>query len=212
MQILFVHGLGRSPLCGAALLRQLRSQGCQTSNFSYLAALESVDSITARLVRSIRRMASKGDYVLIGHSLGGVLLRLALRSLPGGTRLPRRLILIASPIKSSRLARWSRSYRLYRMFGNDCGALLASAKRMAEIGRPPVPTLCFIGTRSPKNTRRAFPGEASDGVLSLSEVYAPWAQEIVRIADDHLNLPSNAQLIERVCLHLAQLEELSVSS
>lgn len=206
VQVLFVHGLGRSPLCGAALLRQLRHAGYRPSNFGYLAALESVERIVTRLVRSLQVMARRGDYLLIGHSLGGVLLRLALQRLPAGTRLPCQLILIASPVKSSRLARWGQKNRMVQLFSSECGALLASQRHMELLGPPPVPTLCIVGTRGMERTRGAFFGQPNDGILALSEVVAPWADEVWRIDDNHLDLPSNPQLIARLQSWLLEAE------
>lgn len=207
MQVLFVHGLGRSPLCGSALLRRLRAEGFRTSSFAYLAALESLDGIVDRLASNLRRLARRGEYVVVGHSLGGVLLRMALKQLPEDVRRPAQLVLIASPVRDSRLARWSRSQRLYRMFSSDCGALLASAPRMKAIGAPPVPTLCVIGTVGDPRTRRAFAGQVNDGVLALAEVAPWWPAETVRIEDDHLGLPSNAQVVELVAEHLLAVSE-----
>jgi pimeloyl-ACP methyl ester carboxylesterase len=206
MQVLFVHGLGRSPLCGSALLRQLRYAGCRTSSFAYLAALESLERIVARLTRNLQVLARRGDYLLIGHSLGGVLLRMALQRLPAGTRLPCRLVLVASPVKAPRMARWGQKNRLVQLFSSDCGALLASQRRMAQLGAPPVSTLCVVGTQGMENTRRAFFGQANDGILAVSEVLAPWADETWRIDDNHLDLPSNAQLIEHLQEWLQQAE------
>lgn len=205
-QVLFVHGLGRSPLCGAALLRQLRADGCRTSSFAYLAALESLERIVARLTRSLQVLARRGDYLLIGHSLGGVLLRLALQRLPAGTRLPCQLVLLASPVKAPRMARWGQKNRLVQLFSSDCGALLASQRRMAQLGTPGVPTLCVVGTRGMDKTRGAFFGQPNDGILAVSEVLAPWADEVWRIDDNHLDLPSNVQLIEHLRAWLLQAE------
>jgi pimeloyl-ACP methyl ester carboxylesterase len=202
MQVLFVHGLGRSPLCGSALLRRLRAEGWRTSNFGYLAALERLDGIVDRLASNLRRLARRGDYVLIGHSLGGVLLRMALNRLPSDVRQPCQLVLLASPVRDSRLARWSRSQRLYRMFSSDSGALLASAAKMKAIGTPTVPTLSIIGTRGDSRTRQAFAGQVNDGVLSRAEVMPWWSCDVVEVEDGHLGLPSNAQVVELVAEHL----------
>lgn len=203
MQVLFVHGLGRSPLCGAALLRHLRAAGWRTASFAYLAALESEERIVARLSERLQRLARRGEYAVIGHSLGGVLLRLALRRLPAGTRLPCQLVLIASPVRDARLARWSRARGLYRLFGGDCGALLASPARMKAIGAPKVPTFCVIGLRGDERTRTAFAGRPNDGLLAVSEVLPPWPCESLRLDDTHLGLPGNPQVAEQVLAQLA---------
>ena len=78
MQALFVHGMGRSPASGWALLRRLRRAGLATHTFGHLVSSESFATIVARLAMRLTQIADAGDYVLIGHSLGGVLLREAL--------------------------------------------------------------------------------------------------------------------------------------
>ena len=75
MQVLFVHGMGRSPLSGWPLLRRLRRAGFQTHNFGHWVCTESFGAIVGRLNEQLIRLARAGDYVLVGHSLGGVLLR-----------------------------------------------------------------------------------------------------------------------------------------
>ena len=82
MQILFVHGMGRTSLSGAPMLFYLRENGYLTNSFGYSAALSDFESIQNRLGRKITQIATQGEYVLIGHSLGGVLIRNALNNLP----------------------------------------------------------------------------------------------------------------------------------
>src|SRR6202034_4433106 len=53
----------------------------------------------SRVARRLTQIADAGEYVLIGHSLGGVLLREALRDLPRAVRRPTRLFLLGSPIR-----------------------------------------------------------------------------------------------------------------
>ena len=103
MQALFVHGMGRSPLSGWRLLRQLQRAGLKTSSFGYSVSLEDFAGIRRRLESRLSLLAERGDYVLIGHSLGGVLLRAAVNGLPPGTRRPRHLFLLGSPLRGSDL-------------------------------------------------------------------------------------------------------------
>ena len=101
MQVLFVHGMGRSPLSGWPLLARLRRAGLHTHNFGHLVSHESSRPSSARLRERLTRIADHGDYVVVGHSLGGVLLREALRTLPRTARPPRHLFLLGSPVQMS---------------------------------------------------------------------------------------------------------------
>jgi surfactin synthase thioesterase subunit len=105
MRALFIHGMGRSPLSGWPMLRRLRRGGLQTSTFAYAVTVEDFASIRNRLAKRIQTIADLGEYVLIGHSLGGVLVRAALNSMADGANLPRHVFLLGSPIQSPRIAR-----------------------------------------------------------------------------------------------------------
>ena len=126
MQVLFVHGMGRSPLSAWPMLLHLKRAGLKTATFGYAVSLEDFHAIKKRLAAKILALAAQGDYVLIGHSLGGVLLRAALNTLPSGTRLPRHLFLLGSPQQPARLAQKLHKNPVYRAFTRDCGQLLGS--------------------------------------------------------------------------------------
>lgn len=49
LQVLFVHGMGRSPLSAWPMLRRLRQAGLRASTFAYMVSVESFDAIVGRL-------------------------------------------------------------------------------------------------------------------------------------------------------------------
>jgi hypothetical protein len=189
MQALFVHGMGRSPLSGWPILLRLKANGWTVGTFGYLATFQDFSSIRTRLAAKISALAEQGDYVLIGHSLGGVLLRAAVASLPGGTRLPRRIFLLGSPVKPARLALKLQNHRLYRILTGDCGHLLSSETRMSAIGPAPVPTTSIVGVSGLTGKYSPFDGEPNDGIVSVSEASAEWIAEEIHIPVMHTFLP-----------------------
>jgi hypothetical protein len=203
MQALFVHGMGRSPLSGWPLLRQLKRGGLSPTTFGYSTALENFEGIQRRLVSRIADIATDGDYVVIGHSLGGVLLRAAVRSLPPAIRRPHHLFILGSPIRSPRLARTLSSNLIYRAMTGDCGQLLGSGSRMAEIGPVAVPTTAIVGIRRLPWTRDPFAGELNDGVVSLSEVSAEWLSDLIQVHAVHTLLPSSRRVGEIILKKVA---------
>ncbi len=206
MQALFVHGMARSPLSGLPLLWQLRHHGLSTSTFGYFTSVESFSHIRRRLAAKIVSMASEGPYLVIGHSLGGVLLRSALETLQADTPPPQRLFLLGSPVRPSRLARKLRLNPIYRVLAGDCGQLLASEERMAEIGPPAVPTTAVIGERTWPWKDNPFEGESNDGVVSMSEVCADWLQDRVCVDVVHTFLPSSRKVGDVVLRRLPGFE------
>ena len=200
MIVLFVHGMGRTPLSGWRLLHRLRRAGLKTTTFAYSVALNNFDAIVALLRAQITSLAATEDYIVIGHSLGGVLLRAALNSLPPGTALPRHVYLLGSPILPSRIATRLQRNWLFRTLTRDCGQLLGSVDRMNAIGPPAVPVTGIVGTRGIANRFGIFGDEVNDGLVSVSEVGAPWLTRCVEVPVFHTLLPSSARVAD-IILH-----------
>jgi pimeloyl-ACP methyl ester carboxylesterase len=194
MQALFVHGMGRSPISGWALLRRLRRAGFDTHTFGHLVSSESYAAIVARLATRLTQIADAGEYVLIGHSLGGVLLREALRDLPRAVRRPTRLFLLGSPIRVSAIAARMASNPLYRLLTGDSGLMLGSAQRMGDIGVPAVPVTAVVGVKGWSLVSGMLPREVNDGVVTLSEASAPWLTDVVQVPVTHTFLPSDGRV------------------
>lgn len=190
--------MGRSSASGWLLYRQLQGAGITPSAFAYSAAREPFSRIRQRLVDRLIDIAGRGDYCLIGHSLGGVLLRAALADLPPSVKRPCRLFLIASPTHSARLARRFAPNWLFRRFTGDCMQLLASESAMSAIPAPTLPTTAIFGSKSFPGWLDQFPGESSDGIVSFSEVDAPWLDQRIEIAEIHTLLPANRKTAQAI--------------
>jgi pimeloyl-ACP methyl ester carboxylesterase len=194
MQALFIHGMGRTPLSGWRLLRTLRAQGIDTSTFGYATALQNFSQIANRLSSQIVRLADEGEYILIGHSLGGVLLRSALASLPAGTRAPTRVFLLGSPTQPARLAKMLSRNPIFRVATGDCGQMLASDVLMQAVPPIATPTIGVFGNRGMPVTALAFRGDPNDGVVSVSETRAPWITEDLIVPIVHTFLPTSQRV------------------
>lgn len=196
--------MGRTSLSGWRLLRRLRRAGLKTRTFGYSVVFDNFDAIVARLRTRIALLAATDDYIVIGHSLGGVLLRAALNSLPPGAALPRGVYLLGSPILASRIAARLQNYGLFRILTGDCGQLLGSADRMNAIGAPGVPAIGIVGTRGIANRFGIFGDEVNDGLVSVAEVSAPWLTHCVQVPVFHTLLPASAQVADIILQDMAQ--------
>lgn len=191
MQVLFVHGMGRSPLSGLPMLWRMQRRGITVRSFFYTVTFEDFPSIQKRLVKRIEDVAAKGDYVLVGHSLGGVLIRSALASLPEGTRLPRRVFVMGSPVLPSRIAKYLSRNWLFRLATRDCGQLLSSEERMQQIAPCSVPVTSFVGTKGLHGRYTPFGDEVNDGVVTESEIQANWISEAIKVPVVHSWMPAS---------------------
>ena len=196
--------MGRSPASGWLLQWHLKSAGIALSSFAYSAAFQSFASIERRLTERLCEFAQQDDYFLVGHSLGGVLLRAALAKLPAGTPQPSQLFLLGSPTHSPQLARQLANHWLFKRLTGDCGQQLASEAAMEAIPPPSVPTTAIVGDASLPRWLNQFAGEKNDGIVSFSEVDAVWIDRRVEINQMHTLLPSCqevAKIIAATVLH-----------
>lgn len=186
--------MGRTPLSGRRLLRHLRRAGLKTTTFGYSVILDNFDAIVAQLRAQIASLATIDDYIVVGHSLGGVLLRAALNSLPPNTKQPQHVYLLGSPVQASRLATRLQHNWLFQTLTRDCGHLLGCAERMAGIASPAVPVTAIVGTRGIANLFGIFGDEVNDGLVSITEVCAPWVSRSVQVPVFHTLLPASANI------------------
>lgn len=191
MQALFVHGMGRSPLSGLPMMLRMKHRGIQVRSFFYTVTFEKFASIQSRLERKIAKIAAEGDYVLVGHSLGGVLIRNALAALPEGTRMPNRVFLMGSPVLPSRIAKYLSRNWLFRLATQDCGQLLSSEERMQQIAPCSVPVTSFVGTKGLHGRYTPFGDEVNDGVVTESEIQAAWISEAIQVPVVHSWMPAS---------------------
>ncbi len=203
MHALFIHGMGRSPLSALPLLSRLKTGGLVTSTFGYATVFHDFPAISRRLATRISELAARGDYVLIGHSLGGVLLRSALSSLPGDTRQPSHVFLLGSPVLPSRLAQKMGSNRVFRAVTKDCGQLLGSDDRMASIATV-ARTTSIIGTKGLIGRLSPFGNEPNDGVVAVSETRASWITDEVQVPIVHTLLPSSLAVADIILQKLRE--------
>ena len=167
-KVLLVHGLGRTPLSLLLLARRLGREGYRTESFSYYAFAESHQRIVDRLIRRLRSLASEGAPVgLVGHSLGGLLLRQALAEVP---ELPvRGLVMLGTPNQPPRLAQRVKHWRTFRLFARSCGEFLATPEAFAALPVPTCPCLVIAGTSGWRAKWTPFEGAANDGFVAVDE-------------------------------------------
>jgi alpha-beta hydrolase superfamily lysophospholipase len=157
----------RTPVSMLLLGRRLRRAGLDVSYFGYSASFEKTDAMAARLVRRVKGVAD-GDYVLVSHSLGAVLIRLALPSL--ADLPPRACFFLAPPSRACHLARhFVERFPLLRLLTRDAGMRLAEPFFMSTLPAPPALTKVYAGTAGPVGTMTPFGAARNDGVLTVDD-------------------------------------------
>ncbi len=102
MHAILVHGMGRSPLSMTWLGLRLKLSGHRVHYFSYCVSRESFSVCIKRLRTFIAARTQQQPYLVVGHSLGTVLLRTTLASI---TQQPCATYLLAPPTLACAMAR-----------------------------------------------------------------------------------------------------------
>ena len=186
LQVLLVHGMARTPLSLQPLARALRRSGHVVCLTGYVAAFEGFDRLVARVYDRLLRLA-RGDepYAAVGHSLGALLLRVALAHSPPLPRLPRHLVMLGPPNQAPRLAR--RLHRLwpYRWVNGEAGQRLADPAFMATLPQPTVPYTIIAGTGGRRGRLSPFGSEPNDGTVAVSETQCAATDAVIEVPVRH---------------------------
>jgi pimeloyl-ACP methyl ester carboxylesterase len=167
-RVLLVHGLGRTPLSLALLARRLSREGYRPELFGYYAFAESHRRIVARLTRRLRSLATIQQPVsLLGHSLGGLLLRQAAAAVPELS--VHSLIMLGTPNQPPLLARRARHWTAFRLLAQSCGDFLATPEGFAALPPPAYRYLLIAGNAGWRGRWNPFEGAPNDGFVSVEE-------------------------------------------
>ena len=174
MRVFLLHGMARTAASMAVLAHRLKKAGHRPSLFGYQVILQPLSGIAGRLrdrvcrvlAEDLAREGGPTPYAIVGHSLGGVVARMAFPELPPGLC---RLVLLASPARPPATALALEGNRLFRRLTRDAGERLRDPAFFEALPRPEVPTLVIAGTRGPLSLRFPFAGQPNDGVLRVSE-------------------------------------------
>ena len=167
MRAILVHGMFRTPVSMFLLGRRLARAGFEVSYFGYSATVELTDATAARLARRVREVAD-GEYVLVSHSLGAVLIRMALPTL--SDMPPSSCFFIAPPSRACQAARhFVERWPLLRMLTRDAGLRLADDAFMDSLPVPRMTTRIFAGTAGPVGALSPFGGSKNDTILTVDD-------------------------------------------
>lgn len=201
MDVLLIHGMGRTPASMLLLQRRLTQQGHRTHLFGYAAWAETLEGVSARLARRIKQRVGMQPYAVIGHSLGSVILRRALGDLSANP--PRHTFLLAPPMRACRAARFFSRFGLYRALTGEMGQLLADEAFMQSLPLPPN-TVIYAGTAGPRARWLPFGNQPNDGILALDEMLGAGG-ESVEVAASHTFIMNSRAVFDDIVQRLAQI-------
>jgi len=198
--VVLIHGLwlGRAALW--PLARRLRRAGFSVHPFSYPSVHLDLHANAARLASFVRGIDA-GTVHLVGHSLGGIIIRALLNDYPDLGR--GRVVTLGTPHGGSIVGRTLTRSALWR-------ALMGRAVAALNAGEPaswPVPA-CEIGTVSGTHSfggsRLVYRGlpRPNDGLLTVAESQWPGARDSVALPVSHTGMLLSRQVANAVTAFL----------
>ena len=169
MNILLVHGLGRTIFSMKGLGHYLERQGHTVHYFGYAAFAQSYEQIVVRLRHQLQSMVSHSPtpYAIVAHSLGGLLSRSALAD--EAIAPPQPLIMLGTPNQSPRAARWAWMLPPFQWFARDCGHKLVTPSFCEQLPAPHFSYHIIAGTGGWTGMGSPFGTDVNDGLVALNE-------------------------------------------
>jgi len=184
--ILLLHGLwSRGAEERLLCTRLTRYTGRTVERFAYRSMSRDFDVNVQALVDHLQHEAA-AEIDLIGHSLGGLVVLAALRSLPVGRA--RRVVLLGAPVGGSVSARrLARLGPVGRMLLGRCGAALADGDRQPAPGGAQIGIIA--GDRAISMGRLLGKlGGPSDGTIRVDETRLPGASAHIVLPVSHTGM------------------------
>lgn len=192
MNILLIHGLGRSPLSMWSLGRTLRDAGHTPQFFGYTTLIASFDQIVSKLRDRLRQLSEHGPYGIVSHSMGGILTRAALAH--AEFPLPEHVLMLAPPNQSPLAGRLANRLLPFRWFARQSGDNLASQSFYTQLPVLACRYTLVAGTVGPTGALSLFDEDANDMIVALKEVRMKPDDEVIQVAAVHSFIMNHADV------------------
>lgn len=192
--VVLLHGMGRTRVSMAVLQKRFSDAGYETLNFPYGQTRSSLDELSGSLAAFLDKKVATPRYHLVGHSLGNIIVRHAMRKplRPGLGRV----VMLAPPNRPARLAKLLRDNGLYRALMDDSGRKLGDDAFYATL---PAPSVEFGVIAGDKGQSATF-SEPNDGLVEVEGTKLEGMADFAVVHHTHtflMNAPDTFALCRR---------------
>lgn len=189
--VVLLHGLGRSPNSMRPVARALTARGYLVFNIGYRSRSAKVSTLAEGVARDVGAIPSSGPLHFVTHSLGGVLLRVAVaNSLIPLARIGR-VVMLGPPNGGSQIAdvfaRGGFLRSLYRAVTGPAGLELGveTAGVIGTLPALPFETGIIAGSRSVNPLLSLVLPGPNDGKVSVAQAAAPGMRGFIVVPHSH---------------------------
>ena len=196
MNVLLLHGQGRTTLAMRPLGFRLRKLGHSVQYFRYYTRSETFEDIVNRFVQWVNTVHAGKPYVVVGHSMGGLIARAGLPLLEH--HLPVHLIMLASPNRPPKLAPHIRNNLLYKYLTTDCGQQVLTPEFYQRLPLPTIPVTVIAGSAGPRAKWLPYGFEPNDGALSVNDAFLGKGYELIQVPSIHTFIMNSHQTLQHI--------------
>ncbi len=198
MKIIILHGLYMHALVMSPLSKQLMASGYATETLSYNTVRINDNKVFRQIDQAID---SKGPNVLLGHSLGGLLIQHYLTSRQPDTEQISHVVTLGSPLKGASIVGRIQKMGLGKMLGNSI--LYGLELHQASWVFPQ--KLGSIAGTLPLGFRPVLMGNRplSDGTVTVEETHIEGMTDHIELHYSHMSLLYN-RLVARQIRHFIE--------
>ncbi|NEO88098.1 MAG: alpha/beta hydrolase [Spirulina sp. SIO3F2] len=208
MHCILIHGMGRTPFSMLPLHYRLKQAGHTSRLFGYLPAIDSLEQVSDRLITIIEQTARNRPYVLIGHSLGSVIIRATVPKLT--QHPPQTCFFLAPPMVACQAARFFSRFWPYQFINGEMGQLLTQDQFMSDLTLP-ANTKIYIGTGGPQADWLPFGNQPNDGILAAREAGLGSQAQVMTVPAMHTFIMNSDAIFEDIIKTLSAVKRLSAA-
>lgn len=202
MDVILLHGMGRTPFSMLFLRQRLVQLGHQPRLFGYSSTFESIEDVAGRLIEVIGTQIAPRPYALIGHSLGTVIIRY---TVPKLAQHPAVCFFLAPPIVACTGAKMFSSFLPYQLYNGEMGQLLAKDEFMEQLPMPENVKI-YVGTGGPQADWLPLGSQPNDGILSVDEATGPYSELVTPVDTLHTFIMNSDEVLADIAQTLEELQ------
>lgn len=199
--IILLHGLGRTRWSLWPVAREAARRGYRVHNLGYPSRRAPIEELASRVGDQLRRLVPNGGaFDVVTHSMGGIVLRVAVASGALAAERVRRVVMLAPPNHGSELADRLRDVAVYRWVTGPAGQQIGTGEDSVPRHLPPPPfEVGVIAGRRATNAvlARVFDTE-SDGKVTVASAHVDGMRELVVVDRGHTFIMWAPEVLTRI--------------
>lgn len=203
--VILIHGLARTHRSMSKLSRMLRAHEFMTVLLKYPSRKYNLETLSRQyIVPEVNAVlyAAHGPVHFVTHSMGGILLRMALPYV--ATENIGRIVMLAPPNHGSEIVDTMRKFKWFRSFFGPAAINLASTNHVYLEKLPPLPDHCGIisGDRSAFHLFDNALPRPHDGTVSVASTKMNGAHAHIVLHTSHPFIMRSGKVIEETIYFL----------